>query len=32
LFQDGEHYNDKGYALLNPAVQKLLASLHVGMR
>jgi lysophospholipase L1-like esterase len=32
LFQDGEHYNDKGYALLNPAVQKLLASLHVGTR
>ena len=32
LFQDGEHYNDKGYALLNPAVQKLLTSLHVGAR
>ena len=32
LFQDGEHYNDAGYALLNPAVQKLLASLHVGVR
>jgi hypothetical protein len=32
LFQDGEHYNDKGYALLNPAVQKLLTSLHVGTR
>ena len=32
LFLDGEHYNDKGYALLNPAVQKLLVSLHVGSR
>jgi lysophospholipase L1-like esterase len=32
LFQDGEHYNEKGYALLNPAVQKLLASLHVAAR
>lgn len=32
LFQDGEHYNDQGYALLNPAVQKLLTSLHVGSR
>jgi len=30
LFVDGEHYNDKGYALLNPAVEKLLVSLHVG--
>jgi hypothetical protein len=30
LFQDGEHYNDKGYALLNPLVEKLLTSLHVG--
>jgi lysophospholipase L1-like esterase len=30
LFLDGEHFNDKGYALINPAVQKLLISLHVG--
>lgn len=30
LFIDGEHFNDKGYALINPAVQKLLISLHVG--
>ena len=29
LFQDGEHFNDKGYALINPQVQKLLVSLHV---
>jgi len=32
LFLDGEHFTEKGYALLNPAVQKLLASLHVGSR
>ena len=32
LFLDGEHFNDKGYALINPAVQKLLVSLHVGTR
>jgi len=29
LFLDGEHFNDKGYALINPAVEKLLVSLHV---
>lgn len=29
LFQDGEHFNDKGYALINPALEKLLVSLHV---
>lgn len=29
LFLDGEHFNDKGYALINPMVQKLLISLHV---
>ena len=29
LFQDGEHFNDKGYALINPALQKVLVSLHV---
>ena len=29
LFQDGEHFNDKGYALINPVVEKLLVSLHV---
>lgn len=29
LFLDGEHFNDKGYALINPAMQKLLVSLHV---
>jgi lysophospholipase L1-like esterase len=29
LFQDGEHFNDKGYALINPMVEKLLVSLHV---
>jgi lysophospholipase L1-like esterase len=32
LFLDGEHFNDKGYALINPAMQKLLVSLHVGLR
>ncbi len=30
LFVDGEHYNDDGYALINPAMQKFLISLHVG--
>jgi lysophospholipase L1-like esterase len=29
LFQDGEHFNDKGYALINPALRKLLVSLNV---
>lgn len=29
LFQDGEHFNDQGYALINPALEKLLVSLHV---
>ena len=29
LFLDGEHFNDKGYALINPALQKVLVSLHV---
>lgn len=29
LFLDGEHFNDKGYALINPVMQKLLVSLHV---
>ena len=29
LFLDGEHFNDKGYALINPALEKLLVSLHV---
>jgi len=29
LFLDGEHFNDKGYALINPAVEKLLVSLHI---
>ena len=29
LFLDGEHFNDKGYALINPAMQKLLVSLNV---
>ena len=29
LFQDGEHFNDKGYALINPALEKVLVSLHV---
>ena len=29
LFLDGEHFNDKGYALLNPAMEKELISLHV---
>lgn len=29
LFQDGEHFNDRGYALINPLMQKLLISLHV---
>lgn len=27
LFQDGEHFNDQGYALINPAMQKFLTSL-----
>lgn len=30
LFQDGEHFNDKGYALINPLMQKFLVSLGVG--
>jgi lysophospholipase L1-like esterase len=30
LFLDGEHFNDKGYALINPAMQKFLISLHAG--
>ena len=29
LFQDGEHFNDKGYALINPALEKVLVALHV---
>ncbi len=29
LFLDGEHFNDKGYALINPAMEKVLVSLHV---
>lgn len=29
LFQDGMHLNDKGYAIWNPLVRKLLISLHV---
>jgi lysophospholipase L1-like esterase len=29
LFQDGEHFNERGYALINPALQKLLVSLNV---
>lgn len=29
LFLDGEHFNDKGYALINPALEKMLVSLHV---
>ena len=29
LFLDGEHFNDKGYALINPAMEKELISLHV---
>lgn len=29
LFLDGEHFNDKGYALINPALEKVLVSLHV---
>jgi lysophospholipase L1-like esterase len=29
LFQDGEHFNEKGYALINPMVEKLLVALHV---
>lgn len=31
LFLDGEHFNDKGYALINPAMQKFLISLHAGL-
>jgi lysophospholipase L1-like esterase len=31
LFIDGEHFNDKGYALINPAMQKFLMSLGVGL-
>lgn len=27
LFQGGEHFNDKGYALINPAMQRFLSSL-----
>ena len=30
LFQDGEHFNDKGYALINPVMQKFLVALGVG--
>jgi hypothetical protein len=30
LFQDGEHFNDKGYALINPVMQRFLVSLGVG--
>jgi hypothetical protein len=30
LFQDGEHFNDRGYALINPVMQKFLVSLGVG--
>jgi lysophospholipase L1-like esterase len=29
LFLDGEHFNDKGYALINPKMKQLLVSLHV---
>lgn len=29
LFLDGEHFNDKGYALINPKMRELLVSLHV---
>jgi lysophospholipase L1-like esterase len=29
LFLDGEHFNDKGYALINPAMEKELIFLHV---
>lgn len=29
LFLDGEHFNDKGYALLNPVMEKFLVSLHI---
>ncbi len=29
LFFDGEHFNDNGYALVNPLMKKMLASLHV---
>lgn len=29
LFEDGEHFNAKGYALINPALQKMLVSLNV---
>ncbi|HEX4105048.1 MAG TPA: GDSL-type esterase/lipase family protein [Rhizomicrobium sp.] len=29
LFLDGEHFNDKGYALINPAMEKELIALHV---
>ena len=29
LFEDGEHFNAKGYALINPALEKVLVSLHV---
>ena len=29
LFEDGEHFNAKGYALINPALQKVLVSLGV---
>ncbi|MBN9554606.1 MAG: hypothetical protein J0H61_08030 [Alphaproteobacteria bacterium] len=29
LFEDGEHFNARGYALINPALQKMLVSLNV---
>jgi len=29
LFEDGEHFNAKGYALINPKLRALLVSLHV---
>lgn len=29
LFEDGEHFNAKGYALINPKMRELLVSLHV---
>lgn len=29
LFEDGEHFNARGYALINPALQKVLVALHV---
>lgn len=29
LFEDGEHFNARGYALINPALRKLLVSLNV---